>query len=122
MEQESDGWYLQWQKQLLLSGADGLIMEVHYNPEKALCDGHQSLSLAEFAQLMSDLRKVAQAVDRNISVQSLSEDSVIQRDITDEILYISNYYLHLFSFILTLLIISGASPPFSGNLIQKRTQ
>ncbi|MBK7710873.1 MAG: 3-deoxy-7-phosphoheptulonate synthase [Bacteroidales bacterium] len=61
-------------KAAVAAGADGLIMEVHYDPEKALCDGHQSLDLDEFAQLMSDLRKVAVAVDRKISVQSLSED------------------------------------------------
>lgn len=47
-------------------GADGLIMEVHYMPEEALCDGHQSLDLLEFHQLMIDLRKVAQAVGRSI--------------------------------------------------------
>jgi 3-deoxy-7-phosphoheptulonate synthase len=47
-------------------GADGLIMEVHYMPEEALCDGHQSLDLSEFHQLMIDLRKVAQAVGRSI--------------------------------------------------------
>jgi 3-deoxy-7-phosphoheptulonate synthase len=47
-------------------GADGLIMEVHFNPEKAICDGHQSLSLDEFEGLMTDLKKVAIAVDREI--------------------------------------------------------
>jgi 3-deoxy-7-phosphoheptulonate synthase len=47
-------------------GADGLIMEVHYNPEAALCDGYQSLSLDEFDSLMCDLRKIAQAVGREI--------------------------------------------------------
>jgi 3-deoxy-7-phosphoheptulonate synthase len=47
-------------------GADGLIMEVHYKPEEALCDGQQSLSLPEFAQLMKDLKKVAQAVGRDV--------------------------------------------------------
>ena len=47
-------------------GADGLIMEVHYKPEEALCDGHQSLSPNEFEQLMNDLRKVAHAVGREI--------------------------------------------------------
>jgi 3-deoxy-7-phosphoheptulonate synthase len=48
-------------------GADGLIMEVHYNPEEALCDGYQSLSLSEFDQLMISLNKIAVAVGRNIS-------------------------------------------------------
>lgn len=47
-------------------GADGLIMEVHYNPEEALCDGDQSLSLAEFKTLMSELPEIAKAVGRQI--------------------------------------------------------
>ena len=47
-------------------GADGLIMEVHYNPEEALCDGEQSLSLDEFENLMSELPKIAEAVGRQI--------------------------------------------------------
>jgi 3-deoxy-7-phosphoheptulonate synthase len=53
-------------------GADGLIMEVHYKPEEALCDGHQSLSLDEFDLLMSDLRKIARAVGREISLPKTS--------------------------------------------------
>ncbi|MBK7133974.1 MAG: 3-deoxy-7-phosphoheptulonate synthase [Bacteroidales bacterium] len=48
-------------------GADGLIIEVHYHPEEALCDGPQSLSLSEFSQLMTDLKKIAQATGRNIA-------------------------------------------------------
>jgi len=48
-------------------GADGLIIEVHYHPEEALCDGPQSLSLPDFSQLMADLKKIAQATGRNIS-------------------------------------------------------
>jgi 3-deoxy-7-phosphoheptulonate synthase len=48
-------------------GADGLIMEVHYKPEEALCDGYQSLSLNEFDQLMISLNKIAEAVGRKIS-------------------------------------------------------
>jgi len=49
-------------------GADGLIMEVHFNPEEALCDGYQSLSPDEFDLLMADLKKIAQAVGREILV------------------------------------------------------
>lgn len=49
-------------------GADGLIIEVHYKPEEALCDGYQSLNLDEFDRLISDLMKIAQAVGREISV------------------------------------------------------
>lgn len=47
-------------------GADGLIMEVHYQPEKAICDGQQSLSTGEFNLLMSDLKKIAAAMGREI--------------------------------------------------------
>jgi len=51
----------------IAAGADGLIVEVHYKPEEALCDGYQSLALNEFAQLMTDLKKIATAVGREIS-------------------------------------------------------
>ena len=53
-------------KAAVAAGADGLIMEVHYKPEEALCDGHQSLSPDEFTRLMADLKKIAQAVGRDI--------------------------------------------------------
>ncbi len=48
-------------------GADGLIMEVHYHPDEALCDGHQSLSLSEFEKLIGELNRIALAVDRKIA-------------------------------------------------------
>jgi 3-deoxy-7-phosphoheptulonate synthase len=51
-------------KAAMAVGADGLIMEVHNNPEEALCDGVQSLSLEEFALLMTDLKKISMAIDR----------------------------------------------------------
>ncbi len=47
-------------------GADGLIVEVHCNPEAALCDGQQSLSPEEFSLMMNDLKKIAVAVGRDI--------------------------------------------------------
>ena len=53
-------------KAAIAAGADGLIMEVHYKPEEALCDGQQSLSPDEFIRLMADLKKIAQAVGREI--------------------------------------------------------
>ncbi len=53
-------------KAAIAVGADGLIIEVHYKPEEALCDGYQSLSINEFGELMLDLRKVARAVGRDI--------------------------------------------------------
>ena len=48
------------------AGADALIMEVHPNPEEALSDGEQSLYPENFAKLMVELRKIAQAVGREI--------------------------------------------------------
>ena len=46
------------------SGADGLIIEVHPCPEKALSDGHQSLAIPEFAELMQQVRVIAGAIGR----------------------------------------------------------
>ena len=43
-------------------GADGLIIEVHHNPEKALCDGSQSLKPEKFGHLMSAVQKIMAAV------------------------------------------------------------
>ncbi len=43
----------------MAAGADGLIVEVHPQPEKALCDGPQSLDLNEFAALMKRLKTLA---------------------------------------------------------------
>jgi 3-deoxy-7-phosphoheptulonate synthase len=69
----SHGTGLRWMvpsmaKAAVAVGADGLIMEVHYKPETALCDGSQSLSLDEFNGLMTDLNKIANAVGRDILV------------------------------------------------------
>ncbi|MEK7679805.1 MAG: 3-deoxy-7-phosphoheptulonate synthase, partial [Deltaproteobacteria bacterium] len=47
-------------------GADGLMIEVHPDPENALCDGAQSLKPSKFDVIMEDLRKVAQAIGREI--------------------------------------------------------
>ena len=45
------------------AGADGLIIEVHPDPERALSDGVQSLYPDQFAQLMDQVRAIAPAVD-----------------------------------------------------------
>jgi 3-deoxy-7-phosphoheptulonate synthase len=50
----------------IAAGADGLIIEVHPNPEEALSDGAQSLLPDEFATLMHDIRKIALAVGREV--------------------------------------------------------
>ena len=49
-------------------GADGLLIEVHPNPDKALKDGFQSITMDSFAQLMPRLSAVAEAVGRRISI------------------------------------------------------
>jgi 3-deoxy-7-phosphoheptulonate synthase len=51
------------------AGADGLIIEVHPCPEKALSDGHQSLSTSEFADLMRQVRGIAQAIGRPLGAE-----------------------------------------------------
>jgi len=48
------------------AGADGLIIEVHPDPEKALSDGYQSLTPAAFQSLMVECRKVAVALGRKM--------------------------------------------------------
>jgi len=53
-------------KAAVAAGADGLILEVHFKPEEALCDGFQSLNPDEFSRLMAELKKIAQAVGRDI--------------------------------------------------------
>jgi 3-deoxy-7-phosphoheptulonate synthase len=50
----------------IAAGADGLIVEVHPNPEDALSDGAQSLLPDEFATLMNDISKIALAVGREV--------------------------------------------------------
>jgi 3-deoxy-7-phosphoheptulonate synthase len=51
-------------KAAVAAGADGLIIEVHPNPEMAFSDGAQSLKPDRFAELMAQLRPVAEAVGR----------------------------------------------------------
>ena len=48
------------------AGADGLIIEVHPDPEKALTDAAQQIHPDQFARLMERLRRVAAAVDRTL--------------------------------------------------------
>jgi 3-deoxy-7-phosphoheptulonate synthase len=48
------------------AGADGLLIEVHHDPDRALSDGAQSLRPRQFAELMEQLRIIAPAVGRSI--------------------------------------------------------
>jgi 3-deoxy-7-phosphoheptulonate synthase len=51
-------------KSAIAAGADGLIIEVHMNPSAAMSDGRQSLTPQGFEQMMRNIRRVAEAVDR----------------------------------------------------------
>jgi 3-deoxy-7-phosphoheptulonate synthase len=53
-------------KAAVAAGADGLMIEVHPNPEVALSDGPQSLLPKKFAALVKELKKIASAVGRTI--------------------------------------------------------
>lgn len=57
-------------KAAVAAGADGLLIEVHPRPEEALSDGMQSLKPDKFAALMRDLARVAQAVDRKLTLEA----------------------------------------------------
>ena len=48
------------------AGADGIIVEVHNDPDSALSDGKQSLTLDGFKTMMAQLQRIASAVDRQI--------------------------------------------------------
>jgi 3-deoxy-7-phosphoheptulonate synthase len=49
------------------AGVDALLIEVHHDPDNALCDGAQSLLPEQFGSLMRRLRLIADAVDRSIA-------------------------------------------------------
>ncbi|MEY2667791.1 MAG: hypothetical protein RJA59_429 [Pseudomonadota bacterium] len=50
----------------IAAGADGIMVEVHPKPEKALSDGHQSLAIPEFSELMREVRVIALAIERPV--------------------------------------------------------
>ena len=51
---------------IVAAGADGVLIEVHHDPDKALCDGPQSLYPDQFARLMDELRIIVPAVGRRL--------------------------------------------------------
>ena len=53
-------------KAAMAAGADGLMIEVHVHPEKAMSDGQQSLNPQQFTELMDDLRLLAPALNRKM--------------------------------------------------------
>jgi 3-deoxy-7-phosphoheptulonate synthase len=50
----------------IAAGADGVMVEVHNNPDAALCDGPQSLTFQQFDTMMEKLRSIAQIVGRSL--------------------------------------------------------
>lgn len=59
------------------AGADGLLIEVHPRPEEALSDGAQSLKPERFAELVREMRAIAQAVNRSIPEPDLQPSEPI---------------------------------------------
>ena len=51
----------------IAAGADGVMVEVHHDPDHALSDGAQSLYPDQFTQMMKEVRMIAQAIGRNIA-------------------------------------------------------
>lgn len=51
---------------IIAAGADGVLIEVHHEPDKAVCDGPQSLYPDQFARLMDELRIIVPAVGRTL--------------------------------------------------------
>jgi 3-deoxy-7-phosphoheptulonate synthase len=50
----------------IAAGADGLMVEIHPDPDKALCDGYQSLPLSEFEEMMTQVGSIALSVNRKM--------------------------------------------------------
>jgi 3-deoxy-7-phosphoheptulonate synthase len=48
----------------LAAGADGLFLELHHDPDRALCDGAQALTISQFHALMDQLERIAPAVEK----------------------------------------------------------
>jgi len=67
-------WYLVTPLALaaVAAGADGLLIEVHPNPDLALADGPQSLTFDNFRLLMSQLVPIAEAINRKLATPSTS--------------------------------------------------
>ncbi len=49
------------------AGADGVLVEVHPNPDRALSDGGQSLFPDQFARLVTELRAITSAIGRSVA-------------------------------------------------------
>ena len=59
-------WVIPLSKAAIAIGADGLLVEVHPEPEKAWSDGEQTLTLEQFNDMMTQLKPIAKAIGREI--------------------------------------------------------
>lgn len=59
-------------KAAVAAGADGVMVEVHPDPANALSDGRQSLTPVQFAEMVSKIRLIAEAVDRQLVAEKSS--------------------------------------------------
>ena len=50
----------------IAAGADGIIVEVHPNPDKAMSDGYQTMNFRQFDEMMNQCRRIAAAMDREL--------------------------------------------------------
>jgi len=61
------------------AGADGILVEVHNDPDAALSDGKQSLTLDGFSSMMDQVRRVATSVDRYVAAASEKKEAASSR-------------------------------------------
>ena len=62
----NSNWVIPLSKAAIAIGADGLLVEVHPEPEKAWSDGEQTLTLEQFTDMMTQLKPIAKAIGREI--------------------------------------------------------
>ena len=60
------------------AGADGLLLEVHPDPEAALCDGEQSLTIEMFGRLMEEIAPLVDAMGRSLEIREAAVDCQMQ--------------------------------------------
>ncbi|MFH1672788.1 MAG: 3-deoxy-7-phosphoheptulonate synthase [Pseudomonadota bacterium] len=63
----------------IAAGADGLIVEVHHDPEKALSDGPQSLYPEQFEKLMRDIYVIAPVVGKQVDFSYLDKETTVEK-------------------------------------------
>lgn len=65
------------------AGANGLVVEVHPNPEEALSDGPQSLYPEQFDKLMCDIKELAPVMDKEVSTLPRVKETIVLKEKTD---------------------------------------